>query len=73
MTYVPTFLNAFDMVITPDGNIGLLTHVVKTQATVQFDAAGSSKRYHLSGLRRATEQEIQESGLEGVGCNQYRT
>lgn len=64
-------LHTGDMVVCPDGRVGLLAIVrVWGTSTVQFGTDGPFKQYPWKTLRRATLDEIADAGLEGVGCNQ---
>jgi len=66
-----TAIKEGDMVICPDGDIGLLSeHRIVGSCAVQFGAGGPFKRYPWKTLRRATMKEIIDAGLHGVGCNQ---
>lgn len=61
-----------DMVVVPDGSIGLLMHLNLTSkgAAVIFGNNGSPSYFNWQSLRRATMAEIKAAGLHGVGCNQ---
>ncbi len=64
-------LSAGDMVITPKGLIGLLSHVTPAgMAAIRF-GQNVQLHYHKAHLvRRATRAEVDASSLRGVGCNQ---
>jgi hypothetical protein len=60
-----------DMVVCPDGTIGLLSELRAIGLSqVQFGAAGPFRRFSWKNLRRAAPVEIEDEGLHGVGCNQ---
>ena len=65
-------LSEGDMVITPGFLIGLISHFtpLKGCAAVQFVQNGKPTYYKPAHLRRATLEEIDNSELRGVGCNQ---
>lgn len=65
-----TNLNNGDMVITPDGGVGVLVclRAIGT-STVTFGAAGPVGSYDWKTLRRATRRESMDAGLDGVGCS----
>ena len=66
-----TTLSEGDMVVCPDGSVGLLSHLrIRSACAVQFGSAGPFRRHMWTVLRRATVDEIKDAGLWDVGCNQ---
>lgn len=65
-------LQEFDMVVCPDGTVGLLTTLMLTGPSAVRLAVNAWQRHDWRALRRATLKEIADAGLEGADCNQVR-
>jgi hypothetical protein len=63
-------LQVGDAVVVPDGRIGMISNLPRPSvAVVQFGAGGPYGRYSTSSLRWATEREVRDAGMYGVGFN----
>lgn len=60
-----------DFVVTPDG-VGMIEVLGIRYTLVKFGASGPIQEYPWRILRQATEQEVMDAGLDGVGHNPYR-
>ncbi len=68
-----SYLSEGDIVVCSDGSVGLLMELrAFGRSAVQFGASGPVMRYSWKSLRAATETEITEAGLNGVGRNPTR-
>lgn len=61
-----------DFVVTPDG-IGMIEELrINGSTVVKFGSSGPMQYYNWKILRQATDQEVMDAGLDGVGHNPYR-
>lgn len=64
-------LRVGDMVVCPDGQIGILDKLeIFSASYVMLGAAGPTLPYSWKDLRLASADEILDAGLDGIGCNQ---
>lgn len=55
------------MVVVPDGRVGMVYNVFSNSVVVQLGAAGPYKTYAKVSLRFASNADLKAAGLEGVG------
>lgn len=58
-----------DMVVCPDGRVGMIVVLsIRPQETqVAFGSSGPYKSYFWRRLRHATLEDVRRAGLDGVG------
>lgn len=64
-----TISDTGSFVITERGRVGLVADVRGNHTLVQFGTDGPFNTFASHNLRAATEQEIKDAGLWGVGGN----
>jgi hypothetical protein len=55
------------MVVDPRGRVGMVAAVLLRTCRIQYGSAGPYATHYKKNLRVATEQEIKDAGLKGVG------
>ncbi len=55
------------MVVDPRGRIGMITNVYIKACRIKYGADGPHATHYKKSMRVATNEEIRDAGLEGVG------
>lgn len=64
---MPIVFKKFEAVVVPDGRIGMARPMPDGRVEVQFGAAGPFEMHGPGSLRCATEREVKDAGMHGIG------